>query len=65
VCSTNSVSNKSECLPKCKDGFLLEGEVCDAGSDPLEDGCTDDCKGVKTDWLCEGGDPETASKCVN
>ena len=64
TCTTNPSTKKSDCIPKCKDGFVLENEECDAGSDPILDGCTADCKGTKPEWVCEGGDPEKPSKCI-
>jgi len=50
VCSPGNLTTKSECLPICGDGFVIEDENCDSGKLP---GCSPGCmSGALAAWTC-------------
>ena len=42
----------ASCAPRCGDGKLDPGEVCDDGNTRSGDGCSSDCKTIETDYAC-------------
>ena len=51
-----------ECIYLCGDGKVAAMETCDDGTND-ENGCTENCKGVRDGWSCTGGDVSSSTTC--
>lgn len=48
-------------MPICGDGLVMKEEVCD---DKNSGGCTQDCKGSNSGYICTSGSTLSPSICV-
>ncbi len=53
----------SDCNPICGDGIVVQGEVCDDGTELDNKGCNSDCSGDELGYECLGGDLNFESDC--
>ena len=68
TCTPGDYIIPSVCIDTCGDGKIMPSSpaatYCDDGGTTSGDGCSSSCT-VESKWSCSGGNPSTASTCID
>ena len=73
ICTGGSPTTPDICDPICGDGLVFKdvldngtiiGEICDDGNKTDGNGCSPDCLGVNSKWICSTGNSTSPSLCI-